>query len=98
MNKRRLLKLADLLEADAKNKKGIQFDYHHWGSVGNREEPLSCGTSACALGLAAISGAFTRAGLGYTTHPWGSLGFTLNGRTIKPMSAAKRVFGLNHQD
>jgi len=63
--RRRLLKLAKLLEANAKNKKGCRFDYGDWGSI---EDPyqkpgLNCGTTACALGLAAISGKFP--GLGY---------------------------------
>lgn len=35
MNKRRLLKLADLLEADARNRKGIKFDL---GSVGGASD------------------------------------------------------------
>ena len=66
MNKRRLLKLADLLDADAKNKKGVQFDLTTWaGKVSKRGElpEVSCGTQACAMGLAVISGAFKRAGL-----------------------------------
>ena len=56
MNKKRLLKLADLLEADAKNKKGIKFDYWATANLADPKEPISCGTSACAMGLAALSG------------------------------------------
>lgn len=63
MNKRRLLKLADLLEADAKNKKGIKFDIGAWGYSDSGEFTVSCGTTACAMGLAVVSGAFKRAGL-----------------------------------
>lgn len=63
MNKRRLLKLADLLEADAKNKNGIRFDLGDWGTIDDETSPLSCGTTACAMGLAVVSGAFKRAGL-----------------------------------
>lgn len=63
MNKRRLLKLADLLEADAKNKKGIKFDLGTWGRSDAGEPSVSCGTTACAMGLAVASGAFKRAGL-----------------------------------
>lgn len=62
MNKRRLLKLADLLEADAKNKKGIKFNLFVWGE-GEGRPGIHCGTMACAMGLAALSGAFRRAGL-----------------------------------
>lgn len=66
MNKRRLLKLADLLEADAKNRRGIQFHFSEWGTVRKPKKPLSCGTTACAMGLAALSGAFKRQGLRYS--------------------------------
>jgi hypothetical protein len=73
MNKRRLLKLADLLEADAANKKGVKFDLNDWAKPadgrrffeGDERVPVSCNTSACAMGLAAISGAFKRSGLKY---------------------------------
>ena len=69
MQKRRLLKLAAMLQADAKNKKGIQFDI---GTVGrpstdiftpfdaSKPIPLDCGTTACAMGLAVISGEFKK--------------------------------------
>lgn len=61
MNKRRLLKLADLLEADAKNKKGVKFDLAAviMGPNCRGETPkLDCGTAACAIGLWALSGKF----------------------------------------
>jgi hypothetical protein len=63
---RRLLKLAALLLVDAKNKKGIKFDIGTVGRVSDptkEEIPLDCGTTACAMGLAAISGAFKKQGL-----------------------------------
>lgn len=64
MNKKRLLKLADLLIADAKNKKGVKFDLSSWGSATEGTKPaVSCNTSACAVGLACVSGAFKSAGL-----------------------------------
>jgi hypothetical protein len=65
VNKKRLLKLADLLVADARRKKGIKFDMTRWGMVEDEKTPLSCGTTACAMGLAALSGEFRRMGLGY---------------------------------
>ncbi len=58
MNKRRLLTLACLLEKDAKNKNGIQFDLNAWGYAPSGKPTLDCGTQACAVGLAAISGKF----------------------------------------
>jgi hypothetical protein len=58
MNKRKLLKLADLLEADAANDKGIKFNLGSWGYVDDTKKPLSCKTQGCAMGLAALSGKF----------------------------------------
>lgn len=84
---KRLMKLADLLEADASNKKGVRFDLgtvaDPWDKVLVEEDanggwPYStyktqpgytpaanCGTVACAMGLAAVSGVFKRSGLTY---------------------------------
>lgn len=62
---KRLLKLADLLSADAKRKDGVKFNLSNWGEISDPENVLSCGTQACAFGLAALSGAFKRAGLDY---------------------------------
>lgn len=70
VGRRRLLKLADLLEADAKNKKGIKFDLGLWGRVNDvsyddkpKVTTVDCGTTACAIGLACISGVFKKGGL-----------------------------------
>jgi hypothetical protein len=106
MNKRRLLKLADLLEADAKNRRGVKFDL---GVVGNAEKvengkvSLDCGTTACAMGLAAISGAFKRAGLGYKITDVGYgfgasfyIGTTVNGRKCDYDDAAIEIFDLTY--
>jgi hypothetical protein len=65
MQKKRLLKLADLLEADAKNKTGVQFDLKGWGAGSGDEPSVDCGTKACAIGLACISGEFKKSGLSY---------------------------------
>jgi hypothetical protein len=64
MHSDRLLKLAELLEADAANPVGIQFDLGVWGEA-DSDQPvsLSCGTQACAMGLAVLSGAFEQYGL-----------------------------------
>lgn len=68
----RLLRLADLLEADAVNPNGVQFDLNDWGHPSddkifknNDDVTVDCGTAACAFGLAAISGIFKDEGLGY---------------------------------
>lgn len=101
MNKRRLLKLADLLEADAKKKRGIQFDWLNWGSIADEKKPMSCGTQACALGLAAISGKFKRAGLGYRLDTFTNrIAITFNGRGSNrgAFRTGQRVFDLTARE
>lgn len=67
MHTDRLIKLAELLEADAANPHGIKFDLGQWGSVTSGDVDamvdISCGTAACAMGLAVLSGAFSGVGL-----------------------------------
>lgn len=81
-----LLRLADLLEADAANPKGVKFALDAWAQDARHEDPgfhslpwakvmalkydmdiqiipVDCNTAACAMGLAAISGAFLEEGL-----------------------------------
>lgn len=97
MNKRRLLKLADLLEADAKNKKGIKFNMSDWGVMDDPDNPVSCGTEACAMGLAALSGAFRKAGLNYYRGER-AVYFKWKGRDIDGIDAAQKLFELEHED
>lgn len=65
----RLLKLADLLEADAANPKGVKFDLQSWAERPNAQrfprqiKRLDCNTQACAVGLACLSGVFAEEGL-----------------------------------
>lgn len=83
MNVERLIRLAELLEADAVNPNGIKFALDTWGHDAKIEDdgfpydgsrmheyakdvqsiPVDCNTAACAMGLAAISGAFAAEGL-----------------------------------
>ncbi len=65
MKKRRLLKLAKLLEKDAKNKKGVKFDLNTWGYSSSKRPKANCNTTACAIGLACVSGTFKNEGLSY---------------------------------
>jgi hypothetical protein len=54
-----LLKLADLLESDARSRKGIKFDLSVVIRRSDKRRPTwSCGTAACALGLWGISNQF----------------------------------------
>lgn len=75
MNKDRLLRLVALLRQNAANPKGVKFDMGTWGKTnawGHERAPASCGTAACAFGLAAISGEFKADGLSYQKHGfWG---------------------------
>lgn len=111
--KRRLLKLADMLEADAKNKKGVHFNL---STVVAKTDPenysgfachvpedfspeISCGTTACAMGLAAISGAFKRAGLSYKYDSSNQLIVTTwNGRFKEYDAAAVVLFGITKDE
>ena len=83
VGRRRLLKLAGLLEADAKNKKGIKFDLGTWAKPASLDygaqyasakeataPAYDCGTAACAVGLALVSGAFVREGLTIAAKKW----------------------------
>lgn len=74
MKNTRLKRLARLLRKDAANEKGVKFDLSHWAAPADAPEakfatvpmepiPVDCGTSACAMGLAVISGEFEKEGL-----------------------------------
>jgi hypothetical protein len=96
----RLLKLVALLRANARRKTGIKFDYGSWGTIADKENPVSCGTTACAFGLAAVSGEFKRLGLGYKLRGSTEFGpvrfeFLLNGKAIQALNAAQKVFKLS---
>lgn len=106
MNKKRLLKLADLLEADAANKKGIKFDLDCVGqasdwdcdfdpSKGDVYTPgVDCGTAGCAMGLAAISGAFKGPGLSYEVYGQ-AIEITLDGEMMPYDRAAQDFFDIS---
>lgn len=103
MKEKRLLKLADLLDEDAKHKKGAKFDIGEWGTVTDLENPMSCGTTACAMGLAAISGKFKRAGLAakYVMHyeekstTYYAIRFLWDGDQLGGIDAAVNLFGIS---
>lgn len=96
MNKRRLLKLANLLETDAKNKKGTRFDLSLWADVSDRKKPISCGTTVCAMGLAAISGIFKRAGLTYRID--NGFWFSWHGDNLDGFEIATELFDIPYND
>lgn len=106
--RRRLLKLADMLEADAKNTKGLKFDLEHVGipsaffetdfdetfGLPDFKPEVSCGTTGCAMGLAAISGEFKKAGLSFMMRDDNIVVTAINGHGVDYIFAAERVFGL----
>jgi hypothetical protein len=66
MQKKRLLRLAELLEAHRDN--GTRFDLSLWRRdyAGDGEDEW-CGTKACAVGLACVDPKFKRAGLAWSS-------------------------------
>lgn len=77
MYKKRLERLATLLDDNAANPEGIRFNIRQWAGPADGHETdghfptkekikVDCGTMACGMGLAAISGVFKKEGLGYT--------------------------------
>lgn len=102
MNKKRLLKLAGLLVKDSRRKSGIKFNLNTWGHCKHGKQPsVSCGTQACAMGLAAISGEFKRAGLGFLTHENNLTERTTIEITFKRFSSggiysASQLFGIDN--
>lgn len=109
MNKRRLLKLADLLEKDARNKKGVKFDLDQWGETEKARKfvKVDCNTQACAIGLACVSGAFKREGLTYDLDNTGRLSPEIPNpnrvdpfatRTLDGWPAVTTFFDINDRD
>ena len=103
-----LLKLADLLEADANNPHGVRFNLGTWITTSKGAAPeMSCGTQACAMGLAAISGIFKDEGLTYdhgdvqliTSHGLRYSGFFAAARLFKiDVTAAIKLFSPDAYD
>lgn len=110
----RLVRLAALLERDADNETGVKFDLSTWGAPSDdgqqlyrdgkpKEVKVDCGTTACAFGLAAISGEFKAEGLTYEFVPVTSVGgYALvptimdGGRPRSGFSAAQALFGIEY--
>lgn len=75
MNVERLQRMITLLERDAANPKGVKFDLGRWAAPVGRiayadlataAPKVSCDTTACAMGLAAISGEFKAEGMSFS--------------------------------
>lgn len=94
---KRMLKLADMLDADAKNKRGIKFDIEAVGMVVDVNDVLSCGTQACAMGLAGLSGKFKAQGLDYRLGGH-FIQLTWNGRKLSYGTVGARLFGISEDD
>lgn len=100
--KRRLLKLADLLDSLDESK----FDFATWGDVDEGEvgtdalkNATLCGTKACALGWAPSLTFAKKAGYSLIIkqnsrgYKYGD--FVKNGRPVDPYMVAKELFGVN---
>lgn len=113
--KKRLERMAKLLDDNADNPEGIRFNIHQWagpapGSDTDGYFPtkarikVDCGTMACGMGLAAISGEFEEEGLSYTLT--GMEGhymllpiFQPNGKSLdEGYNAAEALFGIDLAD
>lgn len=96
MDKRRLLKLADLLESDADNPSGVRFDLETWASTEGPVPTINCGTQACAIGLAMLSPEFNLEGLhfgdGYLTQ------FSPHFEGERGFDAVETFFGLSDKE
>lgn len=60
--------------------------------------PLNCNTTACAFGLAAISGKFKSAGLNYSIRDRGVFSFKFKGKEMSPFDIATKLFGIDYYD
>lgn len=106
MKNTRLKRLARLLRKDAANPKGIQFDITRWAApagtvvavfdqMPTEPVPVDCGTSACAMGLAVLSGEFKKEGLRANyRHSWSGIAMhpELNG--VHDFAAAQLLFNI----
>lgn len=94
--KRRLLRLAELLEKLPPHR----FDFGHWaGTDWEGAANLSCGTTACALGWATSIPAFRRLGLHLYDRggrPWVGIGDDT--KETSPQHAGWVVFGLDETE
>lgn len=97
MNVSALLKLAAILRKDASRKRAIKFDMCTWGRASDERDngharwkpALSCGTTGCALGVAALSGQFP--GLTYQKS-W--MGLRISHEELQGYEAAQSYFGI----
>ena len=99
--KRRLLKLADLLQKLPRKR----FDYGRWvGDDWKGKTDLACGTTACAFGWATTIPALRKAGLRLVESTNGPRLFTVSikgGSTSEheaPKLAAREIFGLENDE
>jgi len=98
MNKRRLLRLALLLETLPRKR----FNYGHWvGEDWKGDKGLSCGTTACALGWATTVPSFglvLRASSPDSGAYVSLRGSRLGSKRDQPEEAAMSAFGLTKEE
>lgn len=96
--KRRLLKLADLLESD---RVANHFNFAHWGkanALADEKDPLedanACGTQACALGWAPALPFAKKLGISLYVDGFGGGFKNRHGRKVAAVYVARTLFGL----
>jgi hypothetical protein len=98
MNRERLERLAALLET-YRDRNAPRFDLQSWGASKSsargflRLRADSCGTAACAVGLACSSGVFAKDGLSHVTDANGAI--TPIYRDFEGWTAVKAFFNLD---
>lgn len=85
-------KLKEMLEVDAADPKGMKFDICFLGITEDRVA-RDCGTTGCAMGLAAISGKIPRLGFEMAGT---EIATTIDGTREYYLDAAKIVFGFEY--
>ncbi len=96
----RLLRLASLLDSYQDIEGGIKFDLGCWGGVRTKRTGLfrrevTCHTTACAVGLACLSGEFTDDGLSWELCKKDLLPVYMGAREYP---AVQLFFGINDRD
>lgn len=88
--------LAEELEKNAANPRGMKFDLSTWfGDKENMSMAPDCGTVGCAVGLACLMPEFKKEGL---TVEFGTFAMCPRYRKQSGWDAVEAFFGLNYDD
>lgn len=93
MNKERLLKLAAILDKVPRKHFDIQTYFH-----GDVAQPHQCGTTACAMGYAALDRGFKRAGLKLVKREYNAGEYTVRYGIDEGVTVAKKFFQIDYNE